>query len=116
MRNHFSPDGTRLASASNDQTIRVWDVTEGPPPGSMTEEGAITRELYKLSAHTGAVTDVAFTPDGDHLVSASEDGTVRVHTLLTEELVELARARVTRGLTAEECQRYLHLDSCPAGD
>jgi hypothetical protein len=31
----------------------------------------------------------------------------------TDELVALARSRVTRSLTAEECQKYLHVDDCP---
>ena len=30
-----------------------------------------------------------------------------------DELMELAKTRVTRTLTEEECQEYLHLDTCP---
>jgi hypothetical protein len=38
---------------------------------------------------------------------------VRVYLLSIEELVALARSRLTRGLTDEECQQYLHVDTCP---
>jgi hypothetical protein len=31
----------------------------------------------------------------------------------TDELVALARSRVTRSLTTEECQKYLHVEECP---
>jgi hypothetical protein len=30
-----------------------------------------------------------------------------------QELISLAHARVTRSLTQEECQQYLHVDVCP---
>jgi hypothetical protein len=30
-----------------------------------------------------------------------------------EELIALARTRVTRGLTEAECQQYLHVEACP---
>jgi hypothetical protein len=38
---------------------------------------------------------------------------VRIYVLDTDDLVALARSRVTRPLTAEECQKYLHVDECP---
>src|SRR5262249_38691476 len=61
----FSPDGKRLASASADMTVRVWDAATG-------------QEALTLKGHTDAVTSVAFSPDGKRLASASRDRTVRV--------------------------------------
>ncbi len=61
----FSPDGKRLASASADQTVKVWDVTSG-------------QETLTLKGHTAEVVSVAFSPDGKRLASASYDKTVKV--------------------------------------
>jgi WD40 repeat protein/tRNA A-37 threonylcarbamoyl transferase component Bud32 len=61
----WSPDGTKLASASSDGTVRVRDVA-GP------------NEFRVLTGHTGPVRAVAWSPDGRWLASAGEDRTVRV--------------------------------------
>jgi WD40 repeat protein len=95
----FSPDGTKLATASFDGTARVWD-------------GGSGEERLTLGGYGTRLQDVVFSPDGGHLVTASEDGTVRAYVLDIEELMALARERVTRALTAEECERYLHRETC----
>jgi DNA-binding beta-propeller fold protein YncE len=61
----FSPDGTRLASAGQDNAVRVWEAATG-------------REALTLKGHTGSVSSVAFSPDGTRLASGGEDQTVRV--------------------------------------
>src|SRR5262249_37745751 len=61
----YSPDGTRLASASWDDTVRVWDAITG-------------EEVLILRGHTDNVNDVEFSPDGRTLASASDDKTVKL--------------------------------------
>ena len=56
---------------------------------------------------------MAFSPDGKQLVTASEDGTVQVYALDLRELINLARSRVTRSFTAEECELYFQSKTCP---
>jgi len=61
----FSPDSSRLASASEDKTIRLWNPETG-------------EQLAVLSGHTRAVTGVAFSPDGELLASSSDDRSIRL--------------------------------------
>jgi len=56
---------------------------------------------------------VAFSPDGTRLATTGSDGTFRVYVLPIDQLVRIARQRLTRGLTPAECQQYLHVSTCP---
>jgi WD40 repeat protein len=59
----YSPDGRRLATASDDQTVKVWGAATG-------------QDLLTLKGHTSRVSGVAYSPDGHCLASASWDQTV----------------------------------------
>lgn len=61
----WDPAGRRLASASRDRTVRVWD-------------GETGKELVVIQGHTNTVTDVTWHPQGGRLASASVDQTVCV--------------------------------------
>jgi len=98
----YSPDGTRLATGSFDKLAKVWDAQTG-------------QELMTLYGNTGNVFGVSFSPDGRHVATAGGDGTARIYTLHMDELTQLARSRVRRTLTTEECRQYLHLEQCPDG-
>jgi WD domain, G-beta repeat len=74
--------GHRLASASDDGTIRVWDADTGHPIGD------------PLQGHTGQVSCVAFSPDGRRVVSGSWDATVRVWDAATGAATSTPRFKV----------------------
>ncbi|KAI9658392.1 MAG: hypothetical protein M1821_002525 [Bathelium mastoideum] len=61
----FSSDGKQIASASEDNTIKVWDVERG---------GA----AYTLEGHSHFVLFVAFSPNNNQIVSASKDKTIKI--------------------------------------
>ncbi len=61
----WSPDGTRIASASADQTVQVWEAGNG-------------KRLQTYRGHTDIVLGVAWSPDGTRIASASADQTVQV--------------------------------------
>jgi len=100
LRLAFSPDGTRLASGSFDRLAKIWDVNTGD-------------EIFSLYGNASNVFGVSFSPDGGQLATAGADGSIRTYTLQLDQLITLARARLTRTLTNGECQIFLHIQTCP---
>ncbi len=65
MAASFSPDGSRVVTASKDQTAKVWDARSGA-------------ELLTLKGHAHGVTSASFSPDGALIVTGSYDKTAKV--------------------------------------
>jgi WD40 repeat protein len=111
----FSPDGTKLASASNDGTAKVWDIESGEvirefkvdagltyavfnPSGThlsistknghiLTFDVADGTPIHDIEAHDGVVWWLAYSPDGSRIASAGADNVARVWDSVTCELL-----------------------------
>ncbi|KAB5588134.1 hypothetical protein CTheo_8425 [Ceratobasidium theobromae] len=80
----FSPDSTQLIPGSHDFTIRVWDIHSGTLAidpflghiGENVQSGTLINDPF--TGHTDMVMSVAFSPNGECIVSGSHDRTMRV--------------------------------------
>jgi WD40 repeat protein len=74
----YSPDGSRIATASADRTARIWNAATG-------------EEIAVLRGHEHSVTHVAFSRDGSRIVTASVDGTARIWDATTAKEIAVLR-------------------------
>ncbi|OUC15935.1 MAG: hypothetical protein B0A82_04045 [Alkalinema sp. CACIAM 70d] len=83
----WSGPRSRLFSASQDQTIRVWDLQRSDP-------------VHILLGHRKTVSALALTPNHQELISASHDKTIRVWDLQSNTCVRewIAHAQIITGL------------------
>jgi len=95
----FSADGKLIATASVDGTAKIWDASTGA--------NLLTLPVDKLGAG-----DAAFSSDGKRLAVGGVSG-IYIFILPIDNVVELAKSQLTRSLTDEECQQYLHVSTCP---
>jgi serine/threonine protein kinase/WD40 repeat protein len=84
----YSPDGTIMATGSDDETVRLWTTATG-------------HMIAELGGHLATVTQVSFSPDGTRLASGSLDGTVRIWDVPSRTLVRSIEGNqgVVRALT-----------------
>ena len=102
----FSHNGSHVAIGSDSGPLEIWDWN--------------THEEVLQLPFGNAPTNfrMQFSPDDTRLMVSAFDAeaavqnTVRVYVLPTKDIIALAKSRLTRALTTEECQQYLHVDKC----
>jgi len=92
-------EGSRLATASQDRRVRVFDVDS-------------RRELVRLQFN-GICGSARFVPNTQELLSTSYDGSLRLSIVDPNLLIERALERVPRRLTQAEWQQYLPDEPAP---
>jgi WD40 repeat protein/tRNA A-37 threonylcarbamoyl transferase component Bud32 len=82
----FSPDGKTLGSASDDKTIKLWNLASG-------------EEIHTLEGHSNWIWTVAFSPNSKILASGSADKTIKLWNVETGKLVRTLEGN-TDGVTS----------------
>ena len=92
----WSPDGTRIASASGDGTVQVWDAYTG-------------KHVLIYRGHKGDVLSVAWSPNGQEIASAGLDSTVQVWNAATGQpiLTYRGHSNAVFGVAWSPTGRYL---------
>jgi WD40 repeat protein len=95
----FSPNGKFIVTGDQDNTARIWDAQSG-------------WLITELKGSKTAIRKVRHNPDGKFILTVSQDDRVRIYFCeiceSSENLIALARTRVTRPLTDDESRTYLH--------
>ena len=96
----LSADGLLASAGASDGRVKLWDISSG----------RLVVELQTAVASNEAA-PVVFSPDGNYLLY-NDGGVLRRYLLHADQLVALARSRLTRGLTTDECRQYLSSSQC----
>jgi WD40 repeat protein len=105
----FSPDGGRIVTGSDDQTVKIWQAATG-------------RELLTLKGHAAPVVSVGFSPDGHEIVTGDDARTTRTWRAASEKEVAVwlaAEHRIqedTAALERERAQAWERERIARAGD
>ena len=94
----FSHDDNHLASASDDQTIKIWDTASG-------------KCLRTLKGHGESVYLVAFSHDDKHLASASDDRTIKIWDTASGKCLQTLDISTTvYNISFDTTDQYLHTE------
>jgi WD40 repeat protein len=128
----YSPDGKLIGTASRDGTAKIWDATSGKELLTLRGHTGIvdsiafswdgSARIWSVSTGTelisflvdGPVAGMSFSQDGRRFALKGGAGGIYIFVLPVDDLVALAKSRVTRSLTTEECEQYLHMEPCPS--
>jgi WD40 repeat protein len=95
----FSSDGQLIVTSRQDNTARLW-------------RADACRTIAILRGHSDLIFDARFCPDNQRILTSSADCTARIVDVSLSrspaELMQMARARLPRQLTADEAAQFLH--------
>jgi WD40 repeat protein len=108
----WSPDGTRVAAASLDTTVQVWDATSG-------------QRLLSYTGHQDFVWAAAWSPNSKQIASGSADGTVQIWDAVTgihgtlfqgaTDVLSVAWSPDGQSLAAGSADNSVHVWAMPEG-
>ena len=130
----WSPDGTRIATASADGTAKLWAADGTLQTTLQGHTGAVNQAIWSpdstriatvsddqtakvwaadgtlqtitLQGHTDRVNKGVWAPDGTRMLTISQDGTFRQWFLRADHMLAVAKCQVARGPTIDEIKQY----------
>ncbi len=79
----WSPDGSRIATAGYDKTVRLWDTSTG-------------KSIAIYRGHTDHVNAVVWSPNGQRIASAGDDRTIQIWDPISRSMLMTLQGHVNR--------------------
>jgi WD40 repeat protein len=94
----FSPTANQVASSAYDSYVKLWNI-------ELPDEQPIIFKEHESWALT-----LAFSPDGNELVSGGRDKTVRIYSIQNHKMVDYIESKVSRNFTLTEWTNFIGND------